>query len=45
MNQEEEWDILEEKYGTVIDMEKRKLFSNVVIEEFPSVIESGDIEN
>lgn len=46
MNQEteEEFDKLEEKYGTVVDMSKRKLFSNVTIEEFSSFTESDDIE-
>lgn len=41
---EEEFDKLEEKYGTVVDMKKRKLFSNVTIEEFPSFTKSDNIE-
>lgn len=37
MNQEEEFDKLEEKYGKKEDLQKRRLFDNVTIEEFPLV--------
>lgn len=44
-NMEKEWDELTERYEVKTkDEKKRKLFDNVTIEEFPSFVESDDIE-